>query len=92
MATVDPGGISPSWSIGGVTGFGSQTTFGGEHPHTNKHGLMNMAVGQNRCPKWNPGKWTAGLKPANKNPGGFFLSHTHTMGGRNPFRTTVQTP
>ena len=27
-------------------------------------GWVEMAVGQNRYPKWSPGKWSQGLKPA----------------------------
>ena len=36
---------------------------------------------KNRYPKWNPGKWTHGLKPAV--PWCFFLTHTHMAGGQN---------
>ena len=45
----------------------------------------NMAVGQDRYPKWNPGKWKHALKPATF--GGLILTHPHwasAFGSLNP--------
>ena len=49
--------------------------------------MLYLAVGQNRYPKWNPGKWKHGPKPA---VGRRFISVFHTVDGRNPLRTTLK--